>query len=84
MRYGHDVLLEKVIENDHVLFLPKEYVVCQVLDNFSDEKESASNSRVTRRRDVDSLWRYYCRADEAGEYITLILIELPEGISDIP
>jgi hypothetical protein len=73
MRYGHDVLLEKVVENDHVLFLPKKYVVRQVLDNFSDEKEATSNSQVTRRsRDVDSLWGYDCWTDEAGEYIKLI------------
>jgi len=81
MRYGHDVLLEKVVENDHVLFFPKEYVVRQVLDNLSDEKEATSNSHVTRRcRDVDSLWGYDRRTDEAGEYSKLILVKLPERI----
>ena len=85
MRYGHDILLEKLIEDDHVLFLPKKYVVRQVLDNFSDENEATSNSQITRRsRDVDSLWRYDCWTDEAGKYISLILIEFPEQISNIP
>jgi hypothetical protein len=43
MRYGHDVLLEKFVKNDHVLFLAKKYIVRQVLDNLSDEKEATSN-----------------------------------------
>lgn len=85
MRHGHDVLLEKLVEDDHVLFLPKKYVVRQVLYNFSDEKEATSNSQVTRRsRDIDGLWRYDCWTDEAGKYISLNLIELPERIPDIP
>jgi hypothetical protein len=69
MRYGHDILLKKVIENDHMLFLSKKYIVRQVLDNFSDEEEATSNSQVTgRSQDVDSLWRYDCWTDEAEEY----------------
>jgi len=85
MRYGHDVLLKKLVEDDHVLFLPKKYVVRQVLDNFSDEKEATSDSQVARRsRDVDGLWRYDCWTDEAGKYISLILIEPLGRFSDIP
>ena len=57
MRYSQDVLLQKVVENDHVLFFPKENVVRQVLNNLSDEKKATSNIRVTGRyRDVNSLW----------------------------
>jgi len=79
MRYSHDVLLEKLVENDHSLFFPKEYVVRQVLDNLSDEKESTSNIRVTgRRRDIDGLWGYDGWTDEASEYTKLNLVELPE------
>lgn len=81
MRYSHDILLEKLVENDHALFFPKEYVVRQVLDNFSDEKEATSNIRVTGRcRDVDGLWGYDGWTDEASEYTKLILIKLPERI----
>jgi hypothetical protein len=81
MRYGHDVLFEKLVENDHALFFPKEYVVCQVLDNFCDEKEATSNIRVTgRRRDVDGLWGYDGWADEASKNNMLILVKLPERI----
>ena len=85
MRYSHDVLLQKVVENDHVLLLPKKHVVCQVLDDSSNEEEAAPESQVTgRSRDVDSLWGYNCWTDEAGQYIKLILIELLERISNIP
>lgn len=85
MRYGHDILLEKVVENNHELLLPKKHVVCQVLDYSSDEKQATPECRVTRRsRDVDGLWGYNCRTDEAGEYFKSISIQLPERISNIP
>lgn len=82
MRYSQDVLLEKVVENDHELFFPKENVVRQVLNNLSDEKKATSNIRVTGRcRDVNCLWRYDGWTDEAGENPKLILVELPERIT---
>ena len=81
MRYGQDVLFEKLVENDHVLLFPKENVVRQVLDNLSDEKKATSNIRVSGRcRDVNGLWGYDGWTDEAGEYTKLILVELPETI----
>ena len=81
MRYSQDVLLEKVVENDHELFFPKENVVRQVLDNLSDKKKATSNIRVTRRyRDVDSLWGYDGWTNEAGENPKLILVKLPEKL----
>ncbi len=59
-----DVILQEVVQNDHVSFLAEQDVIGKVLDDLRDDHETTANSGIGWKRNIDSLWRDDSRRDE--------------------
>lgn len=55
LRDRYDVLLQEVIQDDHMCFLAEQDVVSQVLDDLRYHHEPSTDGSIVRDGDVDGL-----------------------------